>query len=361
MFFILLTFAAALSIEGLGSLVSVIGISALFGANPIIIALAIALDVGKIVVVSLLYTHWKTMGVLMKSYALIAAIVTMTITSAGAAGYLSGEFQKAIVGAKEGDLKVSVLKEQQARYQERKKQIDDQIASLPTRTTVTQRLRLINGFKAEQQRLDEQIAEIDKQLPQLQVAQIGTEAKAGPILYIAKAFDVPVEQAVKYVILLIIVVFDPLAVFLIIAGNYLWAKRKAEVDLDDDNGEYFEAKEWYARAAAIEPRVKPVEPQPVPAGVPVGVGAVEDAPTPQVEPIDIPVPSEPPKEPALRILSDEELAITPPPVEEKPRQSGLTSPVEVAHSSMHEVPDDPTTVVDAHTEIGWRAATSKKP
>lgn len=228
MFFIILTFFAALFIEGLGSLVSVIGISALFGANPIIIALAIALDVGKVVTVSLLYTYWKSLSKLMKGYALLAATVTMIITSAGAAGYLTGEFQKSIMGTKEGDLKVAVMKEQQAKYELRKKQIDDQIAALPSKTTVNQRLRLMNGFKAEQKELDTKIAQIDKDLPELQVKQIGTEAKAGPIVAISKALNVPMEEAVSYVIALIIVVFDPLAIFLIISGNFLWARRKAE-------------------------------------------------------------------------------------------------------------------------------------
>ena len=226
MFFTLLTFAAALFIEGLGSLVSVIGISALFGANPIIIALAISLDVGKIVTVSLLYTYWQELSKLMKAYALMAATVTMIITSAGAAGYLSGAFQTAIIGTKEGEIKVSVLKEQQAKYQERKKQIDDQIFNLPARTSVGQRLRLINGFKDEQKALDDKITAIDKELPDAQIKQISVEAKTGPILYVAKAFDIPVEQAVKYVIGLIIFVFDPLAIFLIVAGNFLWARQK---------------------------------------------------------------------------------------------------------------------------------------
>lgn len=229
MFFIILTFFAALFIEGLGSLVSVIGISALFGANPIIISLAVALDVGKIVTVSLLYTYWKELSKLMKTYALMAAAVTMIITSAGAAGYLTGEFQKSIMATKEGDLKVAVLKEQQAKYELRKKQIDDQIAALPTKTTVNQRLRLMNGFKTEQKALDAKIAQIDKDLPALQVSQIGTEAKAGPIVSISKAFKIPMEEAVSWVIGMIIFVFDPLAIFLIIAGNFLWARRKAEL------------------------------------------------------------------------------------------------------------------------------------
>jgi hypothetical protein len=243
MIFVLLTFLAAFAIEGLGTFVSVIGLSTLFGANPIIIALAIALDAGKLIVVTLLYSYWKQLGKLMKSYALIAATITMIITSAGAAGYLSGEFQKAILGTQEGSLKVDVLKGQIAKYEERKKQIDAQIAALPEKTTVNQRLRLMNGFKAEQSDLQAKISEIDKQLPDLQIKQIGVEAKAGPILYIAKAFDIPVESAVKYVILMIIFVFDPLAVFLIIAGNFLLHQHRMKKDHSVADADLFAGSE----------------------------------------------------------------------------------------------------------------------
>lgn len=246
MIFIVLTFLAALSIEGLGTLVSVIGLSALFGSNPIIIALVVALDLGKLVSVSLLYTHWRDLPKLMKGYAIIAATVLMVITSSGAAGYLSSEFQKAIVGTQEGSLKVDVLKQQQAKYEERKRQIDAQIAGLSEKTTVNQRLRLMNGFKAEQQDLQDKITKIDQDLPALQLSQINTEAHAGPILYIAKAFQVPVETAVKWVILMIIFVFDPLAIFLIISGNFLLAKRR----------------EAQAQETVVVEKAKPV-PQPV--------------------------------------------------------------------------------------------------
>jgi hypothetical protein len=233
MFFALITFLAAFLIEGIGTVVSVIGLSTLFGANPIIIVLAVALDVGKLVVVTLLYKHWRRLGYTMRAYGLIAAMVTMTITSAGAGGYLSGEFQKAVMGVQEGSLKVDVLKGQIAKYEERKKQIDNQIAAIPEKYSATQRIRLMNQFKAEQQDLQVKIGEIDKQLPDLQIKQIGVEAKAGPILYIAKAFNITIEEAVKWVILMIIIVFDPLAVFLIIAGNFLWDQR-SESKKDDE-------------------------------------------------------------------------------------------------------------------------------
>lgn len=226
MFFAVLTFISAFVIEGLASVISVIGLSSMFGANPIIIALAISLDLGKIVTVSILYKYWAELGKLMKTYALFAATVTMIITSTGAFSYLTSEFQQSILSTQTGSTKVQILKDQQLKYEDRKKQIDAQIAAIPEKYSPNQRIRLMNQFKVEQKDLTDKIAGIDKELPTLQIKQIETENHAGPVLYIAKAFDVTVETAVKYVILTIIVVFDPLAIFLIIAGNFLLDNRR---------------------------------------------------------------------------------------------------------------------------------------
>lgn len=239
---ILLTFLAAFLIESIGTYVSVIGLSSLFSANPVIIALAVSLDIGKLVVVTLLYKHWKSLGKLMRTYAFIAAAITMVITSSGAAGYLSSEFQKAMAGTQESAQKIEILKTQEAKYEDRKKQIDAQIAALPEKTTVSNRLRLMNGFKSEQQDLQKKINDLDAQLPALQTAQIGVEAHAGPILVIAKMFGITIEKAVQYVILIIIPVFDPLAVFLLIAGNLLVeVRQKKQPELAPWNGP---AKGW---------------------------------------------------------------------------------------------------------------------
>lgn len=278
MLFTRLTFLAAFFIEGLASLVSIIGISSLFGNNLIVMSLMGALDVGKILIVSLLYTYWSKLPKLMKAYALIAATITMVITSAGAAGYLSSAFQQAIIGTQEGALQVATLKEQQTKYEDRKKQIDDQIANLDSTTSVNQRLRLMNGFKQEQARLDAQILEIDRQLPALQISQIKTEAKAGPILFIAKAFDISVENAIKWVILLIVFVFDPLAIFLVISGNFLYAQyRQNKQEIGP-----------VSKAEIIDEPITPAMPNEV---TPLEefklVDATELAPEPIAEPIEL--------------------------------------------------------------------------
>lgn len=227
MYFILFCFASALFIEAIGSYISIVGLSALFSSNPVIIALALSLDFGKLVAVSFLYKNWKKINIVMKSYMLVAAGILMIITSAGAAGYLSAEFQGAIANTKESDIRVSALKEEKIKLEQRKKEIDQQIANLPA-NSVRGRSKLINEFKEELSRTNERIVEIDKTLPEIEVAKIHADSHTGPILYVAKAFDTTVENAVKYVILLIIFVFDPLAVVLIIAGNFLIDQHKRE-------------------------------------------------------------------------------------------------------------------------------------
>lgn len=227
MIFAILTFLSALLIEGIGTYVSIIGLSSLFSSNPVIIMLALALDMGKLVTVSFLYKHWKKINIVMKTYMTVAATILMIITSAGAAGYLSAEFQQAIVSTKESDIIVAALKEEKVKLEARKKEIDAQIANLPP-NMVKGRQRLINEFKDEISATNKRIVEIDKELPIIEVKKAHADSHAGPILYIAKAFNVTVEEAVKYVILLIIFVFDPLAVVLIIGGNFLVDQHRRE-------------------------------------------------------------------------------------------------------------------------------------
>lgn len=227
MIFVLITFFAAFLIEGIGTYVSVVGLSALFSSNPIIIMLAIALDIGKIVTVSFLYKHWKKLNFVMKTYMLVAAAALMVITSTGAAGYLSAEFQKAIVSTKESDIRVAALKEEKVKLEARKKEIDSQIANLPA-NVVKGRTKLMKEFKDEIEQTNVRITQIVKELPEIEISKAKEDSHAGPILYIAKAFNITVEEAVKWVILLIIFVFDPLAIVLIIGGNFLIDQNKRE-------------------------------------------------------------------------------------------------------------------------------------
>jgi hypothetical protein len=250
MFFATLVLLSAFLIEGIGTYVSVVGLSSLFAANPVIIVLAIALDVGKVVTVSFLYKHWKKVNVLMKTYMTIAAIVLMGITSAGAFGYLSAQFQKAIVNTNESGVLIASLTDEQGRLQKRKEEIDAQISKLPD-NMVAGRKALFKQFAPEVDRINVRLVEIDTKLPELKIATLHQNVEVGPIIYIAEAFNTTPEKAVKWVILIIIFVFDPLAIALLLSGNFLIERRDIDAnealsivsDDEDDTPKVVPAKE----------------------------------------------------------------------------------------------------------------------
>jgi hypothetical protein len=227
MSFAILVLFSAFLIEGIGTYVSVVGLSSIFQADIVIIILAVALDIGKVVSVSFLYKYFRKVNLLMKTYMTIAVIVLMGITSAGAFGYLSNSFQKAIAGTNESGVMITALSEEQGRLQKRKVEIDAQIAKLPD-NMVRGRTTLIKQFGPEVQRINSRLVEIDKELPKLKVETLRKKVEVGPIIYIAQAFNTTPEEAVKWVIFIIIFVFDPLAISLLLAGNFLIEKRQEE-------------------------------------------------------------------------------------------------------------------------------------
>jgi amino acid transporter len=229
--FTFFVFFSAFLLEGIGTYVSVIGLGALFAYSMVVMTMAVALDIAKVTTVTFLYRHWKEIGWRMKTYMLSAVIVLMTITSAGVFGFLSGEFQKAIAGTSQQGVLIQSLSEEQTRLQKRKEEIDKQIAQLP-QNNVSGRRVLIRQFGPEVQRINDRLVEIDKQLPQLKIENIEKETHVGPIMYVAEAFDTTPEKAVKWVNLTIIGVFDPLAIALLVAGNFLLAKRKKEAHVE---------------------------------------------------------------------------------------------------------------------------------
>jgi hypothetical protein len=169
---------------------------------------------------------------------LAATLTLMVITSTGVFGYLSGEFQKAIAGNSQQTVVIKSLEEEQGRLQKRKEEIDKQIAQLP-QNNVSGRRALMKQFDPEVKRLNDRLAEIDKKLPELKVANVEKELHVGPIMYVAEAFNTTPQEAVKWVNLIIIGVFDPLAIALLVAGNFLLKQRREEEErLDSEYADF---------------------------------------------------------------------------------------------------------------------------
>jgi hypothetical protein len=215
---------SALLIEGIGTFISILGLASLFSSSPLVLLMVAALDIGKVVAVTFVYKYWREINSFMKAYMLAAIVVLMVITSTGVFGFLSAEFQKAISGTNEQAVLINSLSEERSRLQERKSEIDAQIAQLPG-NVVRGRTTLMRQFEPELNRLNSRLAEIDSELPKLKVDAIKKNVEVGPIVYVAEAFDTTPEKAVKWVILVIIFVFDPLAVALLVAANFLLSRK----------------------------------------------------------------------------------------------------------------------------------------
>jgi len=242
MYFILLILATALAMEGIGSWISIIGLGSLFAGNVTILVMVGILDIAKIVTVSFLYQYWKEIKQLMRIYMTVASCVLVLITSAGAFGYLSGAFQQAIKPTLEVALKVDSLKREKAsleteavRLSAQREKMDQQIAQLPT-DQVRGRQRLVATFKPELDRIATRTQTITRrgddlttEILKVESESIERDVHAGPITYLAKAFDVTADVASKWIILTIIAVFDPLAIMLVIAANFLILKRREEI------------------------------------------------------------------------------------------------------------------------------------
>jgi hypothetical protein len=243
MLFILLVFLTAMMMEGIGSYISVIGLNSIFAGNIVILAMAVILDVAKIVTVSIVYKHWSRLSKIALGYMISAVLVTMLITSSGAFGYLSSSFQQAILPNKEVVIKLEALQAEKVKLEAvkadllvRKKDIANQIANLPS-NVVRGRQKLIDSFRpdtkyiqSEMVKVDTRMSAIDVELPALQNKNLDTQSHVGPIAYVSEAFGVSMTTAIKYVIFVIIFVFDPLAVMLVISGNFLINVRKEELE-----------------------------------------------------------------------------------------------------------------------------------
>lgn len=229
-----LVFITAFLMEAIGSYISVIGLGSLFSGDLVILTMAVILDVAKVTTVSFLYQHWERIKLAMKSYLLVAVAVLMVITSAGAFGYLSGAFQKALQPNMEITLRVDTFKrerdqltKERTELTEQRLMIDKQIAQL-SGENVNGRRQLIWSFKPESTRIasrlkdvTDRVDQLNKEILRVESENIDNQVHVGPITYVARVFGVTVDEASKWIILTIIFVFDPLAIALIVAGNFL--------------------------------------------------------------------------------------------------------------------------------------------
>ena len=250
MFGILITFISAISISIIAAGYSIMGLATLFaGAVIPIIAMGSALEVGKLVAASWLYNNWRNELVprTIKMYLTFAVIVLIFITSMGIFGFLSKAHLDQVQPTSSNNIKIELIDTQINQQQliiDRSNKtltlLDKTLEKYVDMEYVTRGLKEREKQKPERDTLtlainnaSDKIAELSDQKGALQLEQDKIEAEVGPIKYIAELIYGEEAQdyfdnAVRWVIIILIFVFDPLAVLLLIAANISLRSRKVE-------------------------------------------------------------------------------------------------------------------------------------
>lgn len=234
MFFIVVLVITTLCIASSAAFFSVYGLVQLFhGISLYVLIMGSSLELGKLVSISYLYRYWQLTSIWLKIYLMLGIFALMVLTSMGIFGLLSVGYMTDSLPIKQIEQQVQLLDEEKGRLIDRKKQIDTQIANLPMEMSKG-RVKLINGFKNEQEQTTNRINALSKEILETKTKLIQSEAHVGPITYIAKAFKLEADDATKYLIYLIIFVFDPMAVALTLAVN-ITLRDKRETDEEEVN------------------------------------------------------------------------------------------------------------------------------
>jgi len=258
MFLTLITFLSAISISVIAAGYSIIGLAAIFaGATMPIIAMGSALEVGKLVAASWLYQNWKNSLVptLLKTYLFIAIVILVFITSMGIFGFLSKAHLDQVQPGSNNTLQIGLLdnqiNQQQKiidRSQNTLNQLDAALDKYIDMEYVTRGLKEREKQKEERIELNlaiknasTEIAKLENEKFSYQKDQLKLEADVGPLKYIAELIygeeeaRTHFDEAVRLVIIILIFVFDPLAVLLLIAANISLKERKLKKRLEETN------------------------------------------------------------------------------------------------------------------------------
>lgn len=274
----ILLFLASLFVAGTGAYFSVTGLGVLFsGATISVMVMASSLEFAKLVTVSYLEQKWSVTSTLLKTYLTIAVFVLMVITSAGIFGYLSNAYQQQNLKLQQVDREISI-------YTDKIKQNDAQIAIYNSQisdynknqTAILSKGEVNNRLLKSLDSRDGRITDINDKVSTLQAENsknveainaikarnIDIEREVGGFRFIAEAFSIELNVVVKWFIILIVLVFDPLAITMVIALNKLYGE---PIIVKDDGEKYaiYEDSENTEPVLNEESVIQTIEPEPI--------------------------------------------------------------------------------------------------
>ena len=278
-----LVLIAALALASSAAYYSVYGISKLFSAQAIAVAImAGTLEASKLIAATYLHRYWKKINFLFKFYLTTAVLILMFITSIGIYGFLTASYQTTANELFVMDKEIAVIEMKKSRYQEQlngyieeKNQLANSITELTkglsnnkvqwkdketgeilTSTSSSTRRVLksqLDDFKIQRNNVSKKIESLTDSVTKLDIQVLDIQSNStitneiGPLKYVSELLDRPMNQIVNWFILIFIFVFDPLAVVLLIAANKAFDITSSKINMkkkEDDEKYEFQDIEW---------------------------------------------------------------------------------------------------------------------
>ena len=262
---------SALSVSVSAAFYSVSGLSKLFaGASFEVIVMAGSLEVAKLVIASLLYQYWNTLNKYLRTYLTVATVVLVLITSMGIYGFLSAAYQDTYRQLTVKENQTAFLEQKKLfyendvnRYDEELERISSNISTLSNarsqsiqvrdtsvaggvRTTIStselrmaaKRIEVEEENRKNVQRKREVVAD-SLQKYQLAILELDNNTEVagelGPLQYLSGLTGTPMDKIINILLLVIIFVFDPLAISLVVAANFAFDKARPKKNLYNEN------------------------------------------------------------------------------------------------------------------------------
>lgn len=272
---------AALSVSASAAFYSVTGLMKLFaGAAFAVGIMAGSLEISKLVIASLLYQYWNTLNKFLRTYLMIAVVILILITSMGIYGFLSSAYQETANKDQIVTTQITTLETKKKLFEETRDNILKEKQSIATlqgtlsQASTTQytdkngnlvvrsnnaAVRNIESASKSNEKLSAKIDVINDSIFSIEnkILAIKTNATStselGPLKYLSGLTGVSMDRIINWLLLVIIFVFDPLAIALVIAANFAFAqltKRKETPESTNEDKEWEEAsltdlQNWY--------------------------------------------------------------------------------------------------------------------
>jgi len=240
------------------------------GASTAVAIMASSLEVSKLVIASLLYQYWTDLNKVLKIYLTIAVAVLILITSAGIYGYLSSAYQETANKSSVVDSKILALETKKKLYEDTRNNILKEKQSLVdlkgalTKTSTTQytdrngnlvvrsnnaSFKQIESASKSDEKLSSKVDIVNDSIFALEnrILEIKTNSQVsnelGPLKYLSNLTGHSMDKIINWFLIVIIFVFDPLAIALVIAANFAFAKLKQSEtpELTEEDKEWLDA------------------------------------------------------------------------------------------------------------------------